>query len=84
MGEVVKLVKTGQADTKQVTYEHGGQKYTCSFDANMPAGQQWVWFVDYVQKYRYVGSAPTLDKAASGARRKIHTLNKRQIDRDEA
>lgn len=63
-------------DTKRVTYEHGGQKYTCAFDPNAPTGEQWVWYVDYVTTYRYVGSAPTMEKAAGDARRKIHHLNK--------
>jgi hypothetical protein len=85
MAEIIKLPTSnrGQA-TKTVTYEHGGQRYTCTFDKNAPADRQWVWHVDYVQTYRYVGSAATMDKAAVEARRKIHALNRRQIEQEEA
>ena len=79
MAEVIVLNKK----TKSVTYEHGGQRYTCTFDPNAPAGRQWVWYVDYVVTYRYVGSAQTMEKAAADARRKIHALNKREIERGE-
>lgn len=82
MAEVIDFMD--RRGTKQVTYEHGGQKYTCAFDQNAPAGSQWVWFVDYVRTYRYMGSASTMEKAASDARRKIHSLNKRLLDEEEA
>lgn len=82
MGEVVNLSDRQKhaSQSKRVTYEHGGQKYTCQYDPNAPAGEQWVWLVDYVCTYRYIGSAPTMEKAASDARRKIHSLNKRSDD----
>lgn len=85
MAEIIKLATAGKGQaTKTVTYEHGGQRYTCTYDRNAPIGQQWVWIVDYVVTYRYIGSAATMDKAASDARRKIHALNKRQIKQEEA
>jgi hypothetical protein len=85
MAEIIKLVTPNKGrDTKSATYTHGGQRYTCTFDRNAPADRQWVWIVDYVQTYRYVGSAATMDRAAVDARRKIHSLNKRQIDQEEA
>jgi hypothetical protein len=85
VGEIIKLATAnkGQA-TKTVSYNHAGQRYTCTFDRNAPIDRQWVWHVDYVVTYRYVGSSPTMDKAASDARRKIHALNKQQIEQEEA
>lgn len=75
------IIKMPTHDTKRETYEHGGQKYTCAFDPNAPPHERWVWYVDYTRSYQYVGSAPTLEKAAIAARRKIHSLNTRE---DEA
>lgn len=76
MGTVIQMATArNNHDTKRETYEHGGQKYTCAFDKNAPPGKQWVWYVDYVVTHRYVGSAPTMEKASIDARKKIHALN---------
>ena len=76
MGIVIAM-QTKTRDTKSITGEHSGQRYTCTFDPNAPKGEQWVWHVDYVVTYRYVGSANTAERAAANARRKIHALNTR-------
>jgi hypothetical protein len=68
---------------KSETHEHAGQKYTCRFDPNAPDGQKWVWIVDYVRVYREVGSGPTMEAAASKARRHIHSMNKRIMAQEE-
>lgn len=80
MGIVIQMAAPrNNPETKRVSYEHAGQKYICTFDPNAPPGAQWVWHVDYVTTYRYIGSAPTMEKAAADARRKIHTLNKEEL-----
>ena len=65
------------------SFDHGGQRYTCTFDPNAPPKEQWVWVVEYVQTYRYYGHAPSLEAASKGARLKIHKLNKMESDYDE-
>jgi hypothetical protein len=68
---------------KSETFDHAGQKYTCRFDPNAPKDQQWVWVVDYIRVYRFMGSGPTMEAVASKARRQIHTMNKRMNAQDE-
>lgn len=68
---------------KSVTYEHAGQRYTCRFDPGAPKDQQWVWTVDYISTYRFIGSGPTLDAVATKARRQIHKMNQRTIARED-
>ena len=80
--EVIRFMAR-ETKPKSETFEHAGQKYTCMFDPNAPKGEQWVWYVDYIRTYRYVGNASTMDKAAANARRQIHKLNKYQIDWEE-
>lgn len=76
MGEVIRMATSDKQPTKTITGMEGEHRYTCRFDPNAPASQRWVWWIDYVQTYRFVGSAATPEKAASDARRKIHSLNK--------
>jgi hypothetical protein len=68
---------------KTETHEHGGQRYTCRFDPNAPRDSQWVWTVSYVKTYPYLGRASTMEGAAASARRLIHRLNMRQLQREE-
>ena len=36
---------------KSQAFEHGGQRYTCTFDPNAPPNERWVWQVKYVRHY---------------------------------
>lgn len=83
MGKVINMSDRKPIPPKSQTYEHGGQKYTCTFDKNAPAGQQWVWTLNYKRVYPYFGTAPTLEAASVKARRQIHSLNKRVIASEE-
>jgi len=84
LAEVINLAQQRKAiPPKTDTFEHGGQRYTCRFDPNAPPDKQWVWIVNYTRVYRYFGACPTMEAAASRARRKIHMLNVRQIDQEE-
>lgn len=85
MAQVITLATARkEIPPKAVTYEHGGQRYTCRFDPNAPKEEQWVWTVAYTRVYRYFGRGPTMEAVASRARRKIHTLNMRRIEQEEA
>lgn len=61
---------------KSESFEEGGQRYTCTYDPNAPKENRWVWEVHYTIVFRYFGSKPTMEAAASTARRKIHALNR--------
>lgn len=69
---------------KSETFEHAGQKYTCTFDPNAPKNQQWVWKVDYVRTYPYFGASATMEAAAKKARLLIHNMNKHTIASEES
>lgn len=86
MSTVVNLadVRKQPIKPKSDTHEHGGQKYTCTFDPNAPKDKQWVWCIKYVRTYQYVGDAPTKEAASKQARLKIHALNKRVIKMEES
>ena len=83
MGEVIRMSERKQVTPKSETFEHAGQRYTCKFDPNAPAGERWVWIVNYIRTYQYVGNAASLEKASVKARRQIHVLNKHVIEIEE-
>jgi hypothetical protein len=68
---------------KSQAFEHGGQRYTCTFDPNAAKGEQWVWQVKYVRHYPYSGSAATMEAASKKARLLIHNMNKHVIAVEE-
>lgn len=75
MGKVVKLSDYG-ITPKSVDYRHDGQKYTCRFDPNATPDKKWVFILDYVQTYRYIGAASTIDRASAKAKKIIANLNR--------
>lgn len=82
MAEVIKLSTI--RNTKTVSGMDGKHRYTITYDPHAPLGKQWVWYIDYVQTYRYVGDEPTQERAVKAARRKILSLNKRAEEADGA
>lgn len=80
MGEVIRMTTSQRMPTKTISDREGDHRYTCTFDPNAPPHERWVWYVDYVRTYRYVGSSPTMEKAVKDARRKIHSLNTHEVD----
>lgn len=84
MAKVVYMAERKSISPKTETFDHGGQKYTCTFDPNAPKHQQWVWHVEYVRKYPYFGSCPTMEAAASKARKLIHSMNTHVIKWEES
>lgn len=83
MGKVI-LLPTKVIPPKSETYEHAGQRYTCTFDPNAPPDKRWVWRVDYVRIYPYYGSCATMEAAAVAARRRIHMSNKHSMAWEES
>jgi hypothetical protein len=74
MGEIIKMSDHAKPIPPKVTiHEHGGQRYTITYD---PVSKRWVWIVNYVETYTYFGEANTAEAAAIAARRKIHNMNK--------
>lgn len=82
-GQVMATVTSIPIKPKSVTYEHEGQKLTCTYDPNAPIEKRWVWQVRYVETYHFFGSSPTLPNAVKAAKRKIHSLNECQVDDNE-
>lgn len=78
MVEVINLADVRKEPTKQIKGMDGPHRYVVQFDPNAPPGERWVWYIDYVVSYRYVGSNQTQDQAVKAARRKIHLLNRRE------
>ena len=76
MGSVIYLTDKKPIPPKSETFEHAGQRYTCTFDPNAPKDQRWVWKVDYVRIYPQYGACPTMEAAARKARLHIHAMNK--------
>lgn len=56
---------------------HKGQHYTLLYAPNALPLFRWGWRVRYVKEYEFSGSAPTIEKAAIAARRKIDELKGR-------
>ena len=83
MGKVIHMSERKPIPPKSQTFEHGGQKYTCTFDPRALPGSQWVWTVNYKRTYPYMGSAATMEAASVKARRQIHALNKHVIAMEE-
>ena len=83
VGKVIHMSERKPIPPKSQTFEHGGQKYTCTFDPRAPKSEQWVWTVNYKRTYPYMGSAPTLESASVKARKQIHALNKHIIAMEE-
>lgn len=83
MAEIIKLSDKKSITPKSETFEHAGQRYTCTFDPNAPPGEKWVWRVKYMRAYLYFGNAQTLEKASVKARKLIHSMNKHVIDVEE-
>lgn len=75
--------KRKEVTPNQRTFEHGGQRYTCIFDPKAPVGEQWLWIVDYVRVSRYLGAAPTMERASVLARKQIHSLNRWGAQQEE-
>lgn len=82
MSQVVYLAERKPIKPKSETFEHGGQKYTCTFDPNAPKHEQWVWTVNYTRVYAHFGACPTMEAAASRARRLIHAMNRHTVDEE--
>ena len=83
MGKVIPLPTKKLIPPKSETFEHAGQRYTCTYDPNAPPDKRWVWKVDYVCTFTYFGSSPSMENAAKAARLKIHKLVKRDVDWEE-
>jgi hypothetical protein len=64
---------------KSESRQFGGHKYHLQFDANAPPERRWFWRVLFTRTYEYVGAAPTIQKAAKEAERKIMELENGRI-----
>lgn len=72
---VVNFPTVNGVQPKSEARSFGGHRYSLHFDANAPAERRWFWCVKYTRVYEYVGTAPTINRAAKAAERKIEELN---------
>jgi len=80
MGEIIALSSARPIPPKVTNHEHAGHRYRIEYDPNSKC---WVWIVTITRTYNYVGEAATAEGASRDARRKIHILNRMQIETEE-
>ena len=61
MGKVIELSDVKIIPPKSEAYEHEGQRYKVTYDPNAPEHLRWVWELDYVRTYQFIGSSATLE-----------------------
>lgn len=59
---------------KRELHKYQGHSYELVFDPKAAPDQRWVWIVRYTHVYIRTGSASTINKAATAARKQIRTL----------
>ena len=81
MDNVIYMAEHKQGITvppKSEARQYKGQRFTLLFKPTAPVLERWAWHVRFTRTYDFVGSEPTLEKAAKAAQKQIDSMEGRQ------